>query len=386
MGKIIHYNIDNIDKEGANINIIFAERSNGKSYQVKHKKGVTQYEKGGIRYTDLYYDKGKIIKETLEAGHTFMLVRRWREEIDTALVEKYFDDVDVEAITDGKYTNIIVYRKELYFASYNVETKKMVRGERIGYVVALSTEQKYAGGSYLDVSDIIFEEFMSRNLYLHNEPAKLMNLYSTVDRKRGFVKMWLVGNTITRVCPYLNDWELLSMIRNMKQGEIKTKWISTGDTDDNGVLIEVKIAFEWCRTTGSSSFIIGSHKEMLNKGDWQTDSQPHLPCSYKEYKMLFRIMFVYKGFTFIGEYLKHRSDKSECWFIKPYNGTVKDKTIVFSDIIKPSIYYQRDIYNLLGMSVGVRKLLSTFRESNIFYANDLCGTEFKQAIDFEIRK
>lgn len=386
MGKLIHYNIDAIDALGANINIIFAERSNGKSFQVKHKKGVTQYEKGGIRYVDRYYDKGNIIKEVFEKGHTFMLVRRWREEIETALVEKYFDDVDVESITEGKYNSIIVYRKEIYFATYDMESKKTTRGERIGYVVALSTEQKYAGGSYLDVSDIIFEEFMSRSLYLHHEPAKLMNLFSTVDRKRGFVKMWLVGNTITRVCPYLYEWGLLSMIRNMKNGEIKTKWISTGDTDDNGIEIEVKIAFEWCKTTGASSFIIGEHKEMLNKGAWQVDSQPHLPVSYKEYKKIFQVMFVYKGFSFKAEYLKNLNDKSECWFVKPYNGIIKDKTIVFSDIIKPSLYYQRDIYNTPQFAIGVRKLLSTFRESNIFYASDLCGTEFKQAIDFEIRK
>ena len=41
--------------------------------------------------------------------------------------------------------------------------------KKSGYVVALSTEQKYAGASYLDVSDMIFEEFMSRDLYLRTE-------------------------------------------------------------------------------------------------------------------------------------------------------------------------------------------------------------------------
>ena len=55
-----------------------------------------------------------------------------------------------------------------------------------------------------------------------------MNLFSTVDRKRGFVKLWLVGNTISRVCPYLVDWDLLDDIRKQKQGEIITKWIPTG--------------------------------------------------------------------------------------------------------------------------------------------------------------
>lgn len=62
------------------------------------------------------------------------------------------------------------------------------------------------GASYLDVDDIIFEEFMSRNVYLPNEPNKLMNLYATIDRKRLTTRLWLVGNTISRVCPYINEW------------------------------------------------------------------------------------------------------------------------------------------------------------------------------------
>lgn len=387
MGKIkTHYNMDKIDSLGANINIIFAERSNGKSYQVKHKKGVCKYLEDTPRYIDSYKNKGNIIKEVLKKGTKFMLIRRWREEIETNLIEKYFDDVDIEKLTNGKYDIISVYRKEIYLSNYDTKTNKVIKGEKIGYVVALSTEQKYAGGSYLDVTDMIFEEFMSRGLYLSNEPAKLMNLYSTVDRKRGYVKLWLVGNTITRVCPYLKDWGLLDMIRNMKQGDIKVKWEKTGDKDDDGIDIEVKIAFEWCFQTGDSSFIIGSHKEMLNKGEWQVDTQPKLSDSRKNYKLLYRILFVYKGFKFLGEYLMHIDSKQTCWFIKPYSKDIKSNIMVFSDVIKESKYYQRDIYNPLIKNIKLVRLLQTFRENNIFYANDLCGTEFKQAIDFEIRK
>ena len=38
--KVVHYNMDKIDKIGARFNLIYGERSNGKSYQVKHKKAV----------------------------------------------------------------------------------------------------------------------------------------------------------------------------------------------------------------------------------------------------------------------------------------------------------------------------------------------------------
>ena len=72
--KQIHYNLDAIDEIGARFNLIYGERSNGKSYQVKHKKGVEKY---------------------LNTGKRFILLRRWKEEITTEKIEQYFADVDV---------------------------------------------------------------------------------------------------------------------------------------------------------------------------------------------------------------------------------------------------------------------------------------------------
>ena len=315
-----------------------------------------------------------------------MLVKRWREEISSDLIEQYFDDVDIMKLTDNKYNCITLWKKQLFLSVYNNEDGKIKRYEKIGYVVALSTEQKYAGASYLDVTDMIFEEFMSRDIYLNGEPDKLMNLYSTVDRKRGFVKLWLVGNTISRVCPYLVDWELMDMVKTQKQGEILTKWIPTGEIDDDGVPIEVKIAIEYCASTGSTSYIIGKHKDMLNKGEWQSDPQPHLPKSKKMYKILFRMMFVYKSFKFVCELLEDKQTHDSVWFIFPHEKNPRSNVLVFSDIINQSSMWQRDIYNPTFKNEKLRNLLQTFRESNIFYSNDMCGTDFKQVIDFQIRK
>ena len=207
----IHYNLDNIDKENALINLIWGERSNGKSYQVKHKKAIIPFLES-------------MVKDGMNRDR-FILVRRLREEITTEKVERYFADVDIASLTNNEYNIITYYRKEVYLGRYNIETGKVIRGEKIGYVVALSTEQHYAGASYLDVKNIIFEEFMSRSVYLANEPDKLMNFWNTVDRKRGIVRMWLVGNTISRVCPYLTDWGLHQIISSQKQGTIQVKEI-----------------------------------------------------------------------------------------------------------------------------------------------------------------
>ena len=97
-------------------------------------------------------------------------------------------------------------------------------------------------------------------------------------------------------------------------------------------------------------------------------------------------MFCYKTFKWVGELLQDKKTKDLVWFIKPYSKEINNKTLVFSDIIKPSRYYQRDIYNPSIKNDRIKSILETFKENRIFYATDLCGTEFKQSIDFIIRK
>ena len=384
--KIIHYNLDPIDREGANFNLIWGEKANGKSYQVKHKKGILKYINDSTNYYSTYLDKDKIIEESCKSGSRFILMRRFREEITPSWIESYFSDVDIEKITNGEYNMVTMYRKELFLTFYDIETHKSKRGEKIGYAVALSTEQNFAGGVFLDVNDIIYEEFMSRTYYLKDEANKLMTFYSTVDRKRGTTRLWMVGNTVTRVCPYIQDWGLSRIMFSMKQGEIKTVWLPTEEIDDEGRKIYVKLAIEHCKSAGGSNFVIGTHAKSTNKGEWQSDPQPKLPKSYKEYKFLYRIMFCYKTFKWVGELLQDKKTKDLVWFIKPYSKEINNKTLVFSDIIKPSRYYQRDIYNPSINNDRIKSILETFKENRIFYATDLCGTEFKQSIDFIIRK
>ena len=385
--QVIHYNIDKLDKEGSQINWILGERSNGKSYQVKHKKGILRYWNDGVNYHSNYKDKNKIIEEVILAkNRRFGLIRRLQEEIKPSVAFNYFSDIDVFKITNGMYNTFDIYRERVYLANYDIDTHKTKRGEFIGYLFALSREQNYAGGSFLDITDLIFEEVITRKIYLKNEPSKLLNLYCTVDRKRGTTRLWLPGNTISRVCPYFEEWGIDKLVREMKQGDIKSVWIPTGEIDDDGVPVEVKMSVEYCKSTGRSSFVIGKHAEMLNTGAWQTEPQPHLPNSIKEYECLFKVGFLYKSFKFIGEYLLDRKNQTLVWFIFPYDKEFKKDLVVFSDVIKTSPYWFRNIYTANIQNKNVKTVLNNFTESNIFYASDLAGTDFKQVIDFEIKK
>jgi hypothetical protein len=235
--KQIHYNIDRIDKEDATYNLIYGEKSNGKSYQVKHKKAVEHY---------------------LETGNRFILLRRWQEDISSLWIEQYFADVDVSRLTNNKYNCITAYRKALYFSVYDPETGKTKRYEKIGYVMALSTEQHMSSASFLDVDIIIFEEFMERGSYIPREVTRLGIFFSTVDRKRGTTKLYMVGNSISKICPYIREWDLEPIFKKLKQGEIATKVIHNEEND-------VKIAIEFCQSSGGKTMAIGNAKTMIDK-------------------------------------------------------------------------------------------------------------------------
>ena len=155
----VRYNLDKIDSEGALFNIIHGKRSNGKSYQVKHKKAIYLYLEDTPRYISSYKKPNEVIEECLKAGNKFILMRRFREEIKSVFIEQYFMDVDIIGLTNGEYNCVTMYKGRIYLSYYDTDNFKLKRGEVIGYAVALSTEQNYAGGSYLDVTDIIFEEF-----------------------------------------------------------------------------------------------------------------------------------------------------------------------------------------------------------------------------------
>lgn len=354
----IHYNLDKIDNLNANYNLIYGEKSNGKSYQVKHKKGIEKY---------------------LKTGRRFILMRRWESDLTSAWIESYFSDVDIQKLTNNKYNCVTKFRNELYLTTMTEDYKKK-RGEKIGYAIPISLEQRYSGASFLDVDDIIVEEFMSRGIYIVNEPSKLMTFYSTVDRKRGTTKLWLVGNTVSRVCPYLKEWGLYDIMKNQKQGDINTTIIHNEEND-------VKIAVEYCRSSGGKTMAIGQAKNMIDKGEWQTDIQPKLPKSYKAYDILFRFGFQYQSFKFICEYLVDKQEKKyPCWFIYPYNKNFGDNFIVFSDEIKISPYWQRDVYNITIKNEKLKHLFQSFREDKIFFSSDMCGTDFKQVIDFSIKR
>lgn len=360
--KQVYYNIDEIRSKGCTYNLIFGEKSNGKSYQVKLKIMLENY---------------------LKTGRRFMLMRRWDADIKNNWIESYFSNMDIESLTNKKYNTIIKYRNEILFANNIIDKEgsiKTKKGEKCGYAIPLSLEQHYSSADFTDCDDIILEEFMERGSYLPNEVAKFTAFYSTVDRKRGTTRVWLIGNTVTKANPYIYEWGLQSKINAMKQGDIITLSLPNSEGEP------ITMAIEYCKSSGGKSMAIGSSSGMIDKGYWQSSPQPHLPKSKKCYNILFRLGFQFQGFKFLGELVADKENSSNWgWFIYPYYREFDKKLHVISDKVDISPYWHRSL-DFKTRNEKLRKVLDRFTEERLFYSDDLTGTDFKQVIDFIIRR
>ena len=278
-----YYSNDDIIKQNSQYNILIGGRDLGKSYTTKLTVLKSAYEnkKPCIAY-----------------------LRRWGDDIKTNLVESYFSDMNIKKITKNEYTMVTAYQGKLFFS--NIEDGKVKRGLHIGHYFALNNSERYKSTMYPYLTDIIYEEFITDKFYLKDEPKTLQHFVSTLARDN-MVRVWLIGNTISRVCPYYTEWSLDNIPR-MEKGQIDIY-----NFDD------VKIAVEYCpdRNELKNNMFFGNAVKSIIKGHWECDEYRHLPKKLDEYEILYHMVLMTKQFGFNIKLLID-SDAKKVVYIYPY--------------------------------------------------------------------
>lgn len=329
--------------------ILLGERSNGKSYSVKEF----------------------VLKNYRDKGGKFIYLRRYQIETKPSYVDGYFRDAPVSQIFDD-YESITAYRGGIYLSKLDEESGKIVRGDCIGYSAHLSSESHFKSQNYNDVTDIIFEEFVTSEGYLYREVEKLMSFISTVARRRR-VRVWLIGNTISRLCPYFSEWGL-SNIPKQEQGTIETYEHTTDQTDENGDPISVKIAVYFCENSGNNSkMFFGTAAKMTTTGTWQTREYPHLPYRYRECQNVYSMLYSYKEFMFKFEVLRHKNNGELSLFVHPFNiETARDGMRIISDIPDTSPFSST---SFVILTKGDKLIDYLWKTGKVFYCDNLTGSD-----------
>ena len=261
------YSLKNILKKKAQYNMIIGERSNGKTY-------------GCLKYAlERYFKYGD------EIGY----IRRWKEDVRgkraTQLFAALVADGVVSKLTNGEYSSVDSYAGKFYLCNYDENLKKTIRAPQpFCYGFALTDMEHDKSISFPNIRTIIFDEFLTRKMYLPDEFVTFMNTLSTIIRHRDDVTIFMLGNTVNKYCPYFKEMGL-DKIENMEQGRIDV--YKYGQTD-------LKVAVEYCDNAQRQSkasdvyFAFNNPKlQMITGGKWEIDLYPHLPTKYRPSEVVF---------------------------------------------------------------------------------------------------
>lgn len=353
-----YYSTENIDKTGAQYRILLGMRANGKSFAVKKK-----------------------VIEAAYRGEQFVYMRRYERDTKTTYVQAYFADVIkddkgtewVKKWTHNRWQGIYVFRGIIYFCTYDDETLKPIAGDEIGRVVDLQGIEHYKSQSFPQVTNVIFEEFITNRLYLRDEPSILQQMISTIARDRD-ITVWMIGNTISRVCPYYTEWGLQG-IPKQDQGTIDVYTFKQTNPVD-GTERETKIAVENCEAIATkTTMFFGKSAEQITGGVWETKEMPHLPGPKENYYMLYELLMEDLGFSFVVQ-LMVNSDGGMFVYVYPFTGKrhIKRKiTTKFSDDPLTTTKFNDKI----NAEVLMKQLLGS---GKVCFSDNLTGMDFEHVL------
>ena len=343
-----YYSLKKIIAENADYNIIIGERSNGKTYAVLEK----------------------ILNDYVKDGREGAYIRRWKDDIQGKRADTVFNALcengTVNKLTNGEYETIIFARGAWHLAKYDTESRRMKADKNaFCYAFALSDVEHDKSTSYPKVTNICFDEFLTRRYYLPDEFVIFMNVLSTIIRDRENIKIFMLGNTVNKYCPYFDEMGLTN-IEQMKQGAIDTYIF--GNT--------LKIAVEYCNPTkdGKKSnkyFAFDNPRlNMITKGAWELALYPHLPQGYKikPTSIIFSFVIQFNS-KMVGCDVVNQNDDIFL-FIRPKTTEIKSGELVYSLDYTPNTLTRKTFLNPIDKIDT--KIKSFFSCNRVFYqSNDI---------------
>lgn len=352
------YDITKMAKVEADYKYLMGGRNIGKSYQVKLL----------------------ILKKVIEKDSEFIYLRRYKEDMKNQLVTDYFADMNIEEITDGKYKEIYTYQSTIYLINRD-EKGKPCDKKLIGRAHCLSTAEHQKSIMYPRVEDVIFEEFIPESgMYLDKEPSRLQSYISTISRTRK-ITVWLVGNTISKLCPYFTEWGL-DKVNKQKLNTIDIyRRNIVVNTEDGIEENQVIVAVERCAGKGIlSKMAFGSAAEMIANNEWSTDSKPLLDTNFIDECEERYIMYVFwANLKFKCTFLSYKGDYF--WYIKPASGKLKIDEISDTRLISDKItIHKKHTNSLTPLNAREAKVFKFLTDRKIFYSDNTTGTDFENVL------
>lgn len=350
IGKNKYYSLTNILKKEAQYNIIFGQRSNGKTYAVK-KYGLEKY---------------------IKTKEQMAYIRRQDIDLKKDKCDSLFSDLEkngvITELTHGEYTNVYYYSSRWYLCYYDEKGDRHLDQDPFCFAFSLVSMEHYKSTSYPGITTICFDEFISRTIYLADEFIVFENVLSTIIRHRTNVKIFMLGNTVNKYCPYFKEMGL-KHIRQQKQGTIDLYTYGSSG---------LKVAVEYTKSTEKSkdssnvyfSFDNPSLK-MITTGSWEIAIYPHCPIKYTPKDVKFIYFIIFNEDVLQCEIVITNNENFT--FIHPKTTEIKnpDKEIIFSQEYNPKYNFHRKLTK--PKSNLEKRIAWYFATDNVFYSDNETG-------------
>ena len=359
------WDIRNILSKHAIYNIVFGERSNGKTY------GVLEHG----------------LEEYFEKGSRIGIIRRWEEDFRGKQASTMFDALIengvIYRLSKGKWNGVIYQSHRWYLCSRNIDNpKEIIRDEEpFAYAFALSSDEHYKSSSYPHIRTILFDEFLTRGTYLPDEFVKFTSILSTIIRLRTDVTIFMCGNTVNQYSPYFTEMGL-SNIKKMERGKIDV--YSYGDS---GLTVAVEYSdFPTKEKKSNMYFAFNNPKlEMIRSGAWEMDIYPHLPIKYKPKDIIYTYFIVFDNETLQCEIINVTDEnKNDLVFTYIHRKTTPIKedgySLVYSQESSPLPNHRR---KLTKPTTDIEKnIVSFFVRDKVFYQDNEIGEVVRNYLEW----
>ena len=344
-----YYSTKRIDSTGARYRLIFGERSNGKTYACLQNA----------------------IDNWLKTGKQFVYIRRWDEDIKASRMNQLFTaHIQNGCFKKAKEWDRIEYRAGEFIVSGpdpENEGGRRKAEKPLGYAMSLTATEHNKSLSFPNVTCLIYDEFLTRRMYLPDEFTLLMNTISTIVRQRDDVVIYLLGNTVNKYSPYFDEMGL-NKIQKMEPGDLDIyEYGNTGlklaaeyaDSGKNGKASDVYFAFD------------NPKLKMITSGAWEMAIYPHNTNKYKPKDIVFRYFIIFQNEILQADVVV--TDECKFTVIHHKDGEIKspDEDLVFSLASDARPNWRRNILRPTDRTTKI--IASFFQQDLVFYQDNTVG-------------
>lgn len=352
--KTKFYSLDRILALNAHYNVIIGERSNGKTYAAL-KYGVEQYAKKGSQIA---------------------IIRRWDFDFKGKNAPSLFNALvsngEIAKATNGQWTDVCYKGRAWYLCRYEGNGTSKTRETDpipLAYAFAITGMEHDKSTAYPDVRTIIFDEFLTRTTYVNDEFVLFMNVLSTIIRHRRDVKIFMLGNTVNKYCPYFSEMGL-KHVKEQKAGTIDV--YHYGESD-----LTVAVEFVAPNEEGKESDVYFSFDNprlnmITGKGDiWEISAYPHKPVKFLPKDIVFTYFIIFDGEVLQCEIVS--VDNMLFTFIHRKTTELKhpDEDLIYSPDYDPRPNWRRRL--TVPTTPIEKKIAAFYRTDKVFYQDNDVG-------------